>query len=188
METKTVYKYDWDGYYIGILILDDTDKSPSGRYNIPAKCTETEPPADKEGYKRKYNGTAWEYEEIPKEPEPPEPTLDELKTVKLAELKLQRDTAEVLPIEYDGNSYDYDEKARDRINAAIIALEMKGAEATIEWTLADNTSLTVTSKDLKMVIAAVAVRSNELHVKYRAASDKIDVAKTKEDLEKITLD
>ena len=50
------------------------------------------------------------------------------------------------------------------------------------------TSLTVTSKDLKMVIAAVAVRSNELHVKYRAASDKVDVAKTKEDLEKITLD
>lgn len=183
-----VYQYDDKGYYIGVLTLDDSDKSPSGRWNIPAKCTETEPPADKEGYKRKYNGTAWEYEEIPKEPEPPEPTLDELKTYKITELKAERDTNEVKPIEYNGHLYDYDDKARDRINAAIIALDVQGEGATIEWTLADNTSLTVTSKDLKMVIAAVAVRSNELHVKYRAASDKVDVAKTKEDLKKITLD
>lgn len=118
----------------------------------------------------------------------PEPTLDELKTYKITELKAERDTNEVKPIEYNGHLYDYDDKARDRINAAIIALDVQGEGATIEWTLADNTSLTVTSKDLKMVIAAVAVRSNELHVKYRAASDKVDVAKTKEDLKKITLD
>lgn len=182
-----VYQYNDKGYYIGVLTLDDSDKSPSGRWNIPAKCTETEPPADKEGYKRKFNGTAWEYEEIPKEPEPPEPTLDELKTAKLTELKLQRDTAEVLPIEYNGNSYDYDEKARDRINAAIIALEMQGAEATIEWTLADNGTATVTANDLKMVIAAVAVRSNTLHVAYRTAKEKVAAAQSKEELDAIVL-
>lgn len=117
-----------------------------------------------------------------------EPTLDELKTAKLAELKLQRDTAEVLPIEYNGNSYDYDEKARDRINAAIIALEMQVAEVTIEWTLADNGTATVTVNDLKMVIAAVAVRSNTLHVAYRTAKEKVAAAQTKEELDAIVLE
>lgn len=86
METKTVYKYDWNGYYIGILILDDTDKSPSGRYNIPADCTNVEPPESKDGYKIKWNGDKWEYEEIPKDKEPEPPTFDELKVAKLAEV------------------------------------------------------------------------------------------------------
>ena len=83
METKTVYKYDWNGYYIGILILDDTDKSPSGRYNIPANV---EPPESKDGYKIKWNGDKWEYEEIPKDKEPEPPTFDELKAAKMAEV------------------------------------------------------------------------------------------------------
>lgn len=86
METKTVYKYDWNGYYIGILILDDTDKSPSGRYNIPADCTNVEPPESKDGYKIKWNGDKWEYEEIPKDKEPEPPTFDELKAAKMAEV------------------------------------------------------------------------------------------------------
>lgn len=83
MDTKIVYKYDWDGYYNGTLILDDTDKSPSGKWNIPAFCTEQVPPKDKEGYKIKWNDETWEYEEIPKEPEP---SLEELKIKKLNEV------------------------------------------------------------------------------------------------------
>lgn len=72
-----VYQYSKEGYYISVLTLDDSDKSPSGKWNIPAKCTEVEPPEEKDGFKRKWNGSAWEYEEIPKEPEPPEPTEEE---------------------------------------------------------------------------------------------------------------
>lgn len=188
METKKVYQYDEKNYFKGELTLDSSDKSPSGTWNIPVRCVEVEPPAEKDGYKRKWSGSGWEYEPEP-EPEPkPEPTLDELKEMKKLQLKAERDAKEVLPIEYNGNSYDYDEKARDRINAAIIAMELKGPEASIEWTLADNTSTVVTANDLKMVIAAVAVRSNELHIAYRAASDKVDAATTKEDLDKITLE
>ncbi len=127
-------------------------------------------------------GEYFEVEEIAK------PTLAELKTSKLVELKTQRDTAEVLPIEYNGNSYDYDEKARDRINAAIIALELQGEEATIEWTLADNGTATVTAADLKAVIAAVAFRSNKLHIAYRTAKEKVEAAKFKEDLDTILLE
>lgn len=109
-----VYQYDINGYYICSLILDDSDKSPSDKWNIPARCTEAEPPAEKDGFKRKWNGAAWEQVEdnrgteywLPGEgygtpahemkelgPLPegatttaPEKTLDELKADKLVEI------------------------------------------------------------------------------------------------------
>lgn len=104
------------------------------------------------------------------------------------ELKRQRDTAEVEPIEYKGYLYDYDEKARDRINAAIIALELQGEGATIEWTTADNADTPVTATDLKMIIAAVAVRSNKLHTAYRIAKEKVEEATTAADVETVTFE
>ena len=118
----------------------------------------------------------------------PDPTLDELKAAKVMELKKVRDEQEVLPIEYNGHSYDYDDKARDRINAAIIALDMAGAEATLQWTTADNTNATVTAQDLRNIIAAVAMRSNTLHEQYRVAKEAVNAAETKEEVEAVTLE
>lgn len=116
-----------------------------------------------------------------------EEPLENIKQRKILMLKRQRDTAEVTPIEYNGHSFDYDEKARDRINAAIIALSLQGEGATIEWTTADNQDVKVTANDLRMVIAAVAVRSNALHTAYRKAKEKVEAAQNKADIEKITM-
>ena len=85
------------------------------------------------------------------------------------------------------NSFDYDDKARERINAAIIALSLQGEGATIDWTTADNQDVKVTANDLRMVIAAVAVRSNALHTAYRAAKEKVEAAQNKADIEKIPM-
>lgn len=104
-------------------------------------------------------GEYWEVASIPS------PTLGEAKTLAVAALKEARDTAEVQPIEVDGTRFDYDDKARERINAAIIALD--GTELTLSWTTADNTETIVNGDDLKAIVRAVAARSNELHVKYR---------------------
>lgn len=104
---------------------------------------------------------------------------------KTAEFKARRDSQEVAPIEYNGHSYDYDSKARERINAAIIALDQQGADADIAWTTADDNDVTVTAADLRAVIAAVAVRSNALHVKYRALKQQVQECKTVEELEAI---
>ena len=117
-----------------------------------------------------------------------EEPLEVIKQRKIEELKYQRDTSEVEPIEYNGNSFDYDEKARDRINAAIIALELQGEGATIEWTTADNADTPVTANDLKMIIAAVAVRSNKLHTAYRVVKEKVEAATTKEEVENVVLE
>lgn len=113
----------------------------------------------------------------------PTPSLDELKAQKLTELKTIRDAEEVKPIEYNGNLFDFDDKARDRINSAIISLSITGQ--SIEWTTADNTNVIVTADDLRGVVANVAVRSNELHVKYRKLKEQVEACTTKEQLEKI---
>lgn len=122
----------------------------------------------------------------------PAPTDAELladaKPAKIAELKAERDAREVEPITYNGNSYDYDSKARERINAAIIALDVQGTDASIDWTTATNADVKVTANDLRMVIAMVANRSNALHVAYREAKDKVEQATTVAEVEAVTLD
>ena len=125
----------------------------------------------------------------------PAPTDAELlaaaKPAKIAELKAERDSKEVEPITYNGNSYDYDDKARERINAAIIALDVQTAQtkavANIDWTTADNADVKVTADDLRMVIASVAQRSNALHIAYRAAKDKVEQAATVAEVEAVTI-
>ena len=84
--TKIVYCYDEKNYYEKSLTLDNSDISPSGRWNIPARCTEIEPLEEKKGYKIKWNGAGWEYEQEER-PEPePEPTFAELQQQKLREV------------------------------------------------------------------------------------------------------
>lgn len=117
-----------------------------------------------------------------------EEPIEYFKNRRIEILKMQRDKAEVEPIEYNGHSFDYDDKARDRINAAIIALSLQGEGATIDWTTADNQDVKVTANDLRMVIAAVAVRSNKLHTAYRIAKEKVEAATTAADVEDVTFE
>lgn len=114
-----------------------------------------------------------------------EEPLEVIKQRKIAELKAQRDEAEVEPIAYQGYSFDYDDKARDRINAAIVALEVAGASATLTWTTADNRDVKVTASDLRGIIAQVALRSDKLHTAYRKAKEQVEAATTKEEVEAI---
>lgn len=109
------------------------------------------------------------------------------KNRKIETLKMQRDKAEVEPIIYQGYSFDYDDKARERINAAIIALEVTGTSATLTWTTADNQDVKVTASDLRAIIAQVALRSDKLHTAYRKAKEKVEAAITKAEVKNIVL-
>lgn len=157
-------------------VLDEftTKCKGSESYWLEPNSTFVEPEL-KEGYICVWNGSRWEY----KDP----PTLYELKDSKINKFKSIRDALEVEPIEYAGNLFDYDEKARDRINAAIIALDISGE--SIEWTTADNTNVIMTAQDMRNIIAAVAIRSNELHIKYRQLKEQVETCATKEEIEQI---
>lgn len=116
-----------------------------------------------------------------------EEPIEYYKNRKIETLKMQRDKAEVEPITYQGYSFDYDEKARDRINAAIIALEVAGASASLTWTTADNKDVKVTASDLRGIIAQVALRSDKLHTAYRKAKEKVEAAITKAEVKNVVL-
>lgn len=113
--------------------------------------------------------------------------IEYYKARKIETLKMQRDKEEVEPIIYQGYSFDYDDKARDRINAAIIALEVAGASASLTWTTADNQDVKVTASDLRGIITQVALRSDKLHTAYRKAKERVGAATTKEELDTIEL-
>lgn len=117
-----------------------------------------------------------------------EEPIENVKQRKILILKRQRDAAEVEPIEYNGHSFDYDDKARDRINAAVIALSLQGEGASIDWTTADNQDVKVTADDLRAIVAAVAVRSNTLHTAYREAKAQVGRCATAADLEAIKVE
>lgn len=116
-----------------------------------------------------------------------EEPIENIRARKIMELKRQRYAAEVEPVEYGGYLYDYDSQARDRIAAAIIALDVQGDGAKISWTTADNEDAVVTAQDLRMIIAAVAARSNKLHTAYRAAKAQVEAASTAEEVEAVTM-
>lgn len=116
-----------------------------------------------------------------------EENLESVKEHKILTLKIQRDNLEVEPITYQGYSFDYDSKARERISAAIIALEVAGVSATLTWTTSNNQDVKVTASDLRGVIAQVALRSDKLHTAYRKAKEKVEVASTKEEVEAVNL-
>lgn len=121
--------------------------------------------------------------EVTHEEEP----IEYFKNRRIEILKMQRDKAEVEPIEYQGYSFDYDNKARERINAAIIALEVAGVSAALIWTTADNQDVKVTASDLRAIIAQVALRSDKLHTAYRKAKEKVEAAITKAKVKNIVL-
>lgn len=202
--------------YTGVepAVLDPLESKLQGKevYLLPANATFTEP-TFKDGYANVWNGEAWEQlednrgkrywlksdtfgtpaktmKELGAFPDnavftAPEKTLSELKQEKINALKVERDRLEVEPIAYNGNMFDFDDKARDRINSAIIALDRTGT--SLYWTTADNENVLVTADDLKNVVAAVAVRSNALHVAYREAKAKVEQATTVDEVEAISL-
>lgn len=209
-----VYKYDeLTKEYLGTeqALIDPLESESQGKtiYLLPANAT-FEKPNLQEGFASVWNGK-WENIEDNRGKEywldtdtfgtpaktmkelgafpagavftAPAKTIEQLKQDKILELKSTRDTEEVKPIAYNGNLFDFDEKARDRINSAIIALSITGQ--SIEWTTADNTNVIVTADDLYNIIANVAVRSNELHAKYRELKELVLACTTAEEVDKI---
>lgn len=117
-----------------------------------------------------------------------EEPMEVIKQRKIEELKYQRDTAEVEPIEYNGHTYDYDSKSRDRINVAITYLDFHAdMHPTIAWTTADNQDTILTADDLRKIVVLSAVRSDALHRAYRLAKEKVLKATTKEQVDEVTL-
>ena len=77
------YRYNENKEYVGSeeMFKDplESELQKKDIWLLPADCTLIEPPEAKEGFLIVWNGDAWEYKELEKEPEPHVPTDDELK-------------------------------------------------------------------------------------------------------------
>lgn len=92
------YRYDDKFMYVGVQPCqrDPIASAKAGKeiYLLPAQCTYTAPPEPKDGYNIVWGGEAWEYQEIPKEPEPetPEPHVPTLQE-KIEQLNADYESA-----------------------------------------------------------------------------------------------
>lgn len=215
MSTKKVYQFDLENKtYKGVITLDDTDKSPSGSWNIPGDCTTVKPPAEKENYIPVWDGEKWvetedyrkkeywlpgdkygtpgrEVKEIGPLPEgatltPPEQTLAELKEAKIAELKAERDKREQGVITYNGEGFDYDLKSVAKLNEARDVLMVDGGSQA--WICADSSITTLTADDITEIKRLGKERSNDLHMRYAALKVYIEGLTDKEAVEAVTFD
>lgn len=116
-----------------------------------------------------------------------ERTLEEEKMYKKELLKYERDRRETLPITYKDKSFDYDDKARERLNIARQALEDNNLPSQM-WTCADNTDIELTVEDFKNINSLAAQRSGQLHDTYRKLCDYIDKLKTADEVNAVTFD
>lgn len=215
MTTKKVYQFDLENKtYRGIITLDDTDKSPSGNWNIPGDCTTVKPPAEKENYIPVWDGEKWvetedyrkkeywlpedkygapgrEVKEIGPLPEgatltPPEQTLAELKEAKKAALKAERDRREQGVLTYNGKGFDYDLKSVAKLNEAKDDLDANGG--TQPWICADSSVTVLTADDIAAIKHIGKERSNDLHMQYAALKVYVEGLQDKEAVEAVTFD
>lgn len=213
--TKNVYQFDVENKtYKGIITLDDSDKSPSGAWNIPGDCTTVEPPAEQENHIAVWNGEKWvmtedyrkkeywlpgdtygtpgrEVKEIGPLPEgatltPPEQTLAELKEAKIAELKAERDQREQGVITYNGKGFDYDLKSVAKLNEARDVLMVAGGSQA--WICADSSITSLTADDITEIKRAGKERSNDLHMQYAALKVYVESLTDKEAVKAVTFD
>lgn len=201
MEVKKVYIYsDDDREYIESLILDDSDKSPSGKWNIPRFCTEIEPPIEKEGFLRVWNDSNWEYKEKQKEPVEPEPTLEELKENKLSEVKQEfakkRDAVRFVKVD-DINTYGFDCASEDITNflAAYTALTNNVAKSSTNTTMykvwineTDKGIVELNLEQMNKVFDTVRSSQFKAYAWLEQIQTKIEGCQSKEDLEAIVLE
>lgn len=152
---------------------------------LPANATFDEPLPNKDGYKVVYKD-GWKYEEIPQPKPEPEPTLDELKSQKRAEINYVRDRTEQGGFEYLGKTFDSDPISCQRISTAAQAIALASDDTAIVWTCQDNTTISLNKTQLAGMVGALAQHSNSCHQKATALKAEVEKAKSKEELEKIT--
>mgnify|MGYP003599290281 CR=1 FL=1 len=108
-------------------------------------------------------------------------SLDDLKAQKWDEIKVQRDRLEFGGFTFEGNICDSDQVSQGRIMGATIA----GVDQV--WTLADNTTVSLTASQLQQLYATLQAHIASVHERGRIARQLIFDAEAKEQVEAVQL-
>ncbi|MBJ9959844.1 DUF4376 domain-containing protein [Acinetobacter nosocomialis] len=171
----------------GELLFQISGNEQTVRLNTPDECFAVDDPPSANMYHDK-----GEWVEMPLQPsahhlfdfqkkEWIDPrSLDQVKEQKWFEIKQIRETTEFGGFSFNGYKFDSDEKSQSRI----IAASALGVE--VEWTLFNNTVITLSGEELKKLRQALAEHVSMCHARSRKARESIALAKTKAEVDKIS--
>lgn len=118
----------------------------------------------------------------------PLPTLAQLKEAQWATIKAAREAAIDAPLVTPYGTVDSQAKDRTNITDAILllqTLEAAGTPTTIDFTLADNTAVTLTTAQMVNIGLLLGQKVQAAHGQARARRAQIDAATTKAEVEAV---
>lgn len=187
-EKLQVWEYDDNYILIGARELNINNRSPiSGNWQIPAKCTTIQPPEEKEGFLIFFNSKTktWDYRRISDIESPTEKyytdqePLDHVQRNRIVSFKNNRFVDESNPIIYNDHEYDFDERSRERLLMAYLALDQIDS---ITWSDTKGIQSTLTKSDISKIFLVGLKRSDKLYEIYKEMKQKVMDCKTTEEV------
>ena len=114
-------------------------------------------------------------------------TLEAKKAVAKAKLKLNRDQAEWAGVETPLGRVDSDPNSQRKISGAVTLAMLGGQNFTIDWRMADNTTVTHDHDATVATGLAVGQHVAACQAHKNSVEAEIDAATTEEELEAISL-
>lgn len=115
-------------------------------------------------------------------------TLDDFKAEKWGAVKAQRDAQEFGPFLWGSLTFDGDAESKSRLSLAAMAAQAEiasGQSWSVDWTLADNSTVTLSAPDVIGVVQAMGAAITAAHQAARLKRAAIEAAQTIEDLDAI---
>ncbi len=112
-------------------------------------------------------------------------SIDVARERRWSEIKLERDQREAGGFPYLGKVFDSDPRSVQRILGAVLAAQVavtNDLDFSIDWTVADNSVVTLSADELIAMPAALAAYANHLHAVSRDLRVLIDAAETVEEV------
>jgi hypothetical protein len=107
--------------------------------------------------------------------------LQQKKDSKWEEIKSARSAEEFSEFNWNQNIFQCDEVSQRRIQGAV-QLASLDANFTIDWTLANNTVITLSAQDVIDIGVTLAEHVNDCHLRSRILREDIEAATTEEEL------
>lgn len=120
--------------------------------------------------------------------EPTDDPLDQAKRIRIGQIKRWRNSVEYSTFKWNGSTFDADMASQGRIQGAFQLANLAlatNAEFSINWTLADNTELTMSAMDVVGMGRALAQHIITAHTIARSLKAAVGAATTLDEVEAV---
>lgn len=113
-------------------------------------------------------------------------TLQEIKDAKWESIKLERETRETGTFQWNGHTIDADKARINGASTGALIANGAGVPYSDAWTLADNSTISVTGDDILAMGVALLQHVSACHARARDLRLLIEAATTKDQVDAIT--